>query len=266
MIRIGEKLNSSIPAVGKAMALRDAAYISALAGSQKDAGADFLDVNAALLLEGEADALAWAVREAQRETGARIMVDSVNPRAVEAALRADAAGFAVVNSVTADPARLDAVAPLLREFGASVVALAIGEKGIPPAPEGRLEAARRALEGLDRRGVPPERVFLDPLVEALSANHEAPSVTLKAIALIRKEYPGIRILCGVSNVSFGLPRRKLLNAAFLTAAVCAGADAAIFDVSDEGMRQAVAAAEALAGRDEYCMEFIRFCRENGPAS
>lgn len=260
MIRIGEKLNSSIPATGKAMAERDAEYILALAKSQTDAGADWLDLNAALLLDGEADALAWAVREIQRGAGARIMVDSTNPKAVAAALKADRIGSAIVNSVTPDAARLDAVVPLLKEFDASVVALAMGEKGVPPTPETRLDAALRVLDGLMQRGISQERVFIDPLVEALSANHESAAVTLRAIALIRKECPGIHIICGVSNVSFGLPKRKLINAAFLTAAICAGADAAIFDAADEGMRQAVAAAEVVAGRDEYCMEYIKYCR------
>lgn len=262
MIKIGEKLNSSIPSALKAMAGRDAQAVAALAKSQLDAGADALDVNAALLMESEAEALVWAVRAAQAGTGTMIVIDSANPRAVEAALKADKAGNAVVNSVTPEASRLDAVAPLLREFGASVVALAMGPEGVPRTAEGRLEAARRALDGLARRGIPPERVFVDPLVEALSANHEGAAVTLQAIALIRKEFPAIRILCGVSNVSFGLPRRKTVNAAFLTAAVCAGADAAIFDVLDENMRQAVAIAEMIAGKDEYCMEYIRYCRES----
>lgn len=261
MIRIGEKLNSSIPATLAAMRARDAGTIAALARSQKDAGADFLDVNAALLLDGEAGALAWAVREAQRACGARVMIDSTDPEAVAAALKADTVGGAIVNSVTNDPARLDVVAPLLNEYNASVVALAMGAGGVPPTPAGRLEAIARALEGLAARGIPAARVFADPLVEALSSNHGAAATTLETIRLIRHEYPELHIVCGVSNVSFGLPARKRLNAAFLTAAIVAGADAAIFDVTDPGMRQAVAAAEAVAGKDAYCMGYIGFCRE-----
>jgi cobalamin-dependent methionine synthase I len=261
MIRIGEKLNSSIPSTLAALRAKDAGAVAALARSQTDAGADFLDVNAALLLEGEAETLAWAVREIQRACGARVMIDCTNPAAVEAALKADTVGNAIVNSVTYDPARLDAAAPLLNEYGASVVALAMGPAGVPPTPEGRLEAIKRALEGLAERGIPAARVFADPLVEALSSNHGAAATTLETIRLIRQEYPELRIVCGVSNVSFGLPARKKLNAAFLTAAIVAGADAAIFDVLDEGMRQAVAAAVAVAGKDEYCMGYIGFCRE-----
>jgi cobalamin-dependent methionine synthase I len=261
MIRIGEKLNSSIPSTLAAMRARDAGAVAELARSQKDAGAEYLDVNTALLLGEEAETLAWAVREVQRACGARVMIDSTNPEAVAAALKADTVGGAAVNSVNCDPVRLDTIAPLLREYDASVVALAMGPEGVPPTPEGRLEAVERALEGLAARGIPIARVFADPLVEALSSHHCAAATTLETIRLIRRKYPELHIVCGVSNVSFGLPARKKLNAAFLTAAVCAGADAAIFDVCDPGMRQAVAAAEAVAGKDEYCMGYIGFYRD-----
>jgi 5-methyltetrahydrofolate--homocysteine methyltransferase len=244
------------------MAERNAAAVSALARSQLDAGADWLDVNASLLLGGECEALAWIIREIQRTAGAKVMIDSASIEALAAGLAADRSGCAIVNSVTPDAERLDAVAPLLKEYGASVVALAMNDAGVPPTAGGRLDAAARALEGLGRRGVPPGRVYIDPLVEALSTNHQAATVTLQAIRLIRRAYPDVHIICGVSNVSFGLPKRKQVNAAFLVAAICSGADAAIFDVADEAMRQAAAAAEVIAGKDEYCMEYIRFCREN----
>lgn len=261
MIKIGEKLNSSIPSTGKAMAGRDAAYIARLAAGQTDAGADWLDVNAALMLEGEVDTLVWAVREIQCATRVKVMIDSTNLKAVEAALRADTVGRAIVNSVTPDASRLDAAVPLLKEFGADIVALAMGESGVPETAQGRLDAARRALDGLDKRGIDPSRVLVDPLVTAIASGHASAVVTLEAIALIRKEFPSVRIVCGASNVSFGLPKRKLINAAFLTAAVCAGADAAILDVLDEPLLQALAAAQAVAGKDEYCMEYIGFCRK-----
>jgi 5-methyltetrahydrofolate--homocysteine methyltransferase len=140
------------------------------------------------------------------------------------------------------------------------VALAMGDSGVPATAQGRLDAARRALEGLDKRGIEPARVLVDPLVTAIASDHASAAVTLEAIALIKREFPSVRIICGVSNVSFGLPKRKLINAAFLTAAVCAGADAAILDVLDEPLLQALAAAEVVAGKDEYCMEYIGFCR------
>lgn len=261
MVRIGEKLNSSIPAARKLMEERDAGGLAALARRQLDGGADLLDVNAAVFLRDEADVLAWAIGAVQAATGARVMVDSTNPEAVRAALVADRVGGAVVNSVTADCARLDAIAPLLQTHGASVVALCMDESGIPPTAEGRLAAATLAVDGFIARGVPRERVWLDPLVEALAANPGAGAVTLETIRLIRRRWPDITVVCGLSNVSFGLPRRKAVNAAFLSAAVAAGLDAAILDPCDEELSLTAAAAWAVAGRDEYCMEYIRVCRE-----
>lgn len=263
MIRIGEKLNSSIKATRELMARRDGDGLAELARRQLDAGAGWLDLNASVFLGEEPAVLQWAVRAVQQHTGARLMIDSANPAAVAAALQADRVGGAVVNSVTADPARLDAIAPLLVEHGADVVALCMGREGIPPTAEGRVEAAAQALEGLAARGVPPERVWLDPLVEALASNHESAAVTLRAIRLIRGRWPAINIVCGLSNVSFGLPERKAVNAAFLVAAVSAGLNAAILDAADPVLRQAIAAAEAVAGLDEYCLGYIRYCRENG---
>jgi 5-methyltetrahydrofolate--homocysteine methyltransferase len=261
MKRIGEKLNSSIGSTRELMTKRDGDRLAALAKRQLDAGADWLDVNAALFLEAEAEVLAWAVQAVQASTNARLMIDSTNPAAVAAALAADRVGGAIVNSVTADPARLDQIAPLLAEHGASVVVLCMGGSGIPPTAQGRAEEAGKALEGLCARGVPPERVWLDPLVETLAANHNSARVTLDTIGLLRSLWPDTVIVCGLSNISYGLPNRRAINGAFFTAAACAGLDAAIFDVTDPAMRQAAAAAWAVAGRDAYCMEYIRHCRE-----
>ncbi len=263
MIRIGEKLNSSIPATRELLANHNGEGLAALARKQLDAGADLLDLNASVFLSDEPELLAWAVRTVQQATGARLMIDSPNPAAVAAALAADTVGRAVVNSVTADPARIAAVAPLLVQHKASVVALCMGPSGIPSTAEGRLEAAERALEGLAAHGIPQSKVWLDPLAEALAANHESAAVTLKAIGLIRARFPEITIVCGLSNVSFGLPQRKAINSAFLIAAVATGLNAAILDPSDQALAQAIAAAEAVAGLDEYCLEYIRYCRAKG---
>lgn len=265
MIKVGEKLNSSIPRTREALERRDASAIIELAGRQLDAGADLLDVNASLFMGEETEILLWMMGIVQEETGARLMIDSPNPAVMAAALAADSTGDAVVNSVILDEARLSAVLPLVEQYSAGVVALPIGPAGIPKTPEARLENVRKLMERLAAEGIGPSRVYIDTLVEALSADSGAAVVTLETIRLVREAYPDVNILCGISNVSFGLPNRKNLNAAFLTGAILAGANAAIFDMTDPGMRDAATAAEALAGRDEYCMEYLRHCRgKNNP--
>lgn len=262
MIRIGEKLNSSISSTREMMAARDAEALAALAQRQLDAGADYLDVNASLFLSDEPEVLAWAVQAIQSRTGAHLMIDSTNPASVAVGLAQDTVGGAIVNSVTPDAARLDAIAPLLLQYQASVVALAMGAGGIPHTARERLAAATLAVDGLTCRGIPLDHIWLDPLVETLASGHGSAAVTLDTIRLMREKWPGIRIVCGLSNISFGLPRRKVINSTFLIAAVAAGLDAAILDAADPVMQQAIAAAEAIAGRDEYCLEYIRYCRAN----
>jgi cobalamin-dependent methionine synthase I len=260
LIKVGEKLNSSIPRTREALERRDAGYVVELAGKQLDAGADLLDVNASLFMGTELEVLLWMMGIVQNETGARLMLDSPNPEIIAAALAADKTGDAVVNSVILEEARLAAVLPLVKQYNAGIVALPIGLSGIPKTPAARLENVDKLMQRIALEGIDPCRVYIDPLVEALSADSGAPSVTLETIRLVRAAYPDVNILCGVSNVSFGLPNRKLLNATFLAGAILAGANAAILDVTDPGMQETLAAAEALCGRDEYCMEYLRFCR------
>lgn len=260
MNKVGEKLNSSILRTREAIEKRDEAAIVSLAKKQLDAGADWLDVNTSVFMEGEEAALLWAMNAVQRETGARLMIDSPKPAAIAAALAADRVGDAIVNSVTLEDDRLNAVLPLVKQYNTGIVALPISPAGVPKTPEERLENVNKLVERLTAEGIAPERIYIDPLVETLSANSGAAAVTLETIRLIHAAHPLVNILCGLSNVSFGLPRRKLLNAAFLTGAILAGANAAILDPMDTAIQEAIASAEALSGRDEYCMDYIRYCR------
>ena len=262
MIRIGEKLNSSIPRTREAVEKRDAAYVIRLAKKQLSAGADALDVNAAAFMAGEPDALVWLVQTVQQATGVRLMIDTPNAVAAAAALAADTVGSAILNSVTLEEARFDAMLPLVLQYETGVVALPISPAGMPRTAAERFNNAGELIARLRANGIPDTRIYIDPLVETLSSDHMSASVMLETIRLVRAEYPDVNILCGVSNVSYGLPGRKSLNAAFLTGAILAGANAAIFDVAEPAMREAAAVAEALAGKDEYCMEYIRYYREN----
>lgn len=262
MIRIGESLNSSIAGTRKAIEQRDGETIAELARRQLDAGADWLDVNAAAFMEGEPDALKWMIGVVQMETGARLMIDSPNAKAIAAALAADTVGSAIVNSVTLEERRLTAMLPLVKQYGAGVVALPIAASGMPRTPEERLSNAAKLVGRMAAEGIPQQRIYIDALVGALAADSSAASVTLETVRLLRAAFPDINIICGISNVSYGLPMRKRLNAAFLTGVLLAGANAAILDVTDPAIRDAAIAAEALCGRDDYCAGYIAACRNN----
>jgi 5-methyltetrahydrofolate corrinoid/iron sulfur protein methyltransferase len=260
LIKVGEKLNSSIPRTSEAIRQRDKAALLGLAKRQLDGGADWLDVNAGVFMNGERDALLWMMDAVQRETGAKLMIDSQNAETIAAALAADSVGNAIINSVTLDDAKLDALLPLVKHYNTGIVALPISPSGMPKMPQARLANADRLLERITAEGIEPGRVYIDPLVGALSADSSAASIALETIRLFRAAHPEVNILCGLSNVSFGLPNRPYINAAFLAGVILAGANAAILDTADPALAQTIAAAEALSGRDPYCLGYLNYCR------
>lgn len=262
MIVIGEKLNSSVKDTKTAMEQNDAAYIAALAKSQAEAGADYLDINAALFMEQEAEKLLWTLDTVRAATDAGIVLDSANFGAIGRVLGEMPLENVILNSITLQQKRFDGFLPLVKKYHTGVVALPIDDEGVPHGAAQRAEKAKQLIETLLREGVPPEKIFIDILVET-AATGEGPKTALETIRMIRGEYPGIHIVCGLSNVSFGLPKRESLNSAFLSAAIACGLDAAIMDITSPVMRQTLHAAEVIAGRDEYCMNYIGFCKKEG---
>lgn len=260
MLKIGEKLNSSIPATAEALNKGDNEYLEKLILSQSECGADFLDINATLCASGEPEALKMLIEMCLRLCSCGIMLDSSNAPVLAKAARWATARPLILNSVTlAD--RLPELAPVAAELGAGVVALPIGPSGMPHTVEERLKNAGELIGKLTAYGIAPENIYIDALAETCSIDTAAPAVTLGTISAIKQEFPEVKTICGLSNVSFGLPRRKYINAAFLSMAVYCGLDAAIMDVMSLDMRGALAASRALTGQDEFCMDYIAFTRE-----
>ncbi len=261
MLIAGEKLNSSIPAIQKAVRDRDAASILEAARLQLECGADCLDINAGVFLEEEGDALEWLITTIQSQLKARIMVDSTNPPAIERALAADAVHDAILNSITLEEKRFNSMVPLAIRFSAGIVALPIEEGHIPHTAQERMTLAEKLLDRLTQAGMTQEKIYLDPLVMAASTEGTSAKATLETIRLMKEQFPGVHVIGGISNISYGLPERKLVNRTFLSAAICAGLDAAILDITDMLMKETLLAALALSGEDEYCLDYIRYFRE-----
>jgi 5-methyltetrahydrofolate--homocysteine methyltransferase len=169
-------------------------------------------------------------------------------------------GKALVNSVTGEEERLARLLPLVKKYGAAVIGLAHDESGISMNPEDRLRAARRIVERAADHGIASEDVLIDPLVTAVGADPKAVAVTLETVRLVRREL-GNNLTCGASNVSFGMPGRKVINAAFLPMAMQAGLTSAITNPLTVEVRKAILAADVLLGRDGYAMTWIRVHRE-----
>jgi 5-methyltetrahydrofolate--homocysteine methyltransferase len=265
---IGERINGSRTRVEAAVSGRDAAFIQRLAQHQVEGGAHWLDVSAGTPAEREPGDLVWLVRTVQEVVEVPLCLDSANPRALAAAIE-QVGQTPLINSISGERMRLDGILPLLRETECGVIALAMDDSGVPSSVEDRMRAIRRLLDELRRAGVADDRVYVDPLVMAIAANTESGRIALETMRAVRAEFPDLHIVSGLSNVSFGLPVRTLINQAFLTLALEAGLDTAILDPLDRELRKALLAAEVVLGHDRYCLNYTRAYRAgllNGPVA
>lgn len=255
-VLIGERLNPGGGARKKltqALLERNAAFLQAEALAQVEAGADVLDINVqAPDLTDEAETLAWAVQAVASVVDVPLSLDSNNPAALRAALEV-APGRPIINSVTGEEQSLQQILPLVAECGIAVIGLTIGDDGIPQRAEERLDVARRLLQRAGDYGIPPEDVVIDTLTLTVGADHTAARTALRAMRLVHEEL-GVSLTAGCSNVSFGLPRRQLVNEVYLAMAIAMGLNSAIVDPAR--VRSVALAADLLAGRDEYAMRFL----------
>ena len=256
---IGEKINGTRERVGRAIADRDAAYIQSLAARQAEAGAHRIDVNAGTRPDREPDDLSWLVETVQAVTDLPLCLDSANPVALAAALKFTRTA-PLINSISGEAARLSGVLPLARDHGCPVIALALDDTGIPADAGQRMTVIRRLLAATREAGIKDGDVFVDPLVMAVSTAGRAGLVALETIAAVRAEFPDAHITAGLSNVSFGLPARHLVNRTFLALAVAAGMDSAIADPLDRELMAALRATELVLGRDRHCLAYTRAYR------
>jgi len=261
MIIIGEKLNGTLKKAGAAIAARDAAYVQDMARRQAAAGADFIDVNAGTAPEREPDDLAWLVDCVQAVTDRPLCLDSANRAALAAALER-VARPPMINSISGEAKRLEGVLPLVPGRSCGVIALLLDDGGIPGDVDGRLAVARRILERTRAAGVPDEQVYVDPLAIAVSTRQDGGLVALETMRALRAEAPDVRFSIGLSNVSFGLPARRVINRVFLTLALAHGLDAAIMDPLDDSLYSELLAAEMVLGRDRFCRRYTTAFRNN----
>jgi 5-methyltetrahydrofolate--homocysteine methyltransferase len=260
MIIIGEKINASIPGIKTVIEERNAAELIRLAQEQAQVGATYIDVNVGTgsgTREDEIEAMQWAVGVLTEAVEKPLCIDSADAAVLEAGLAAGNGYASMINSTKAEKRVLDAIVPLARRYNAALVALAMDETGIPKTVEKRLAACRRIAESCDSRGVPLERVYFDPLVIPVSTDGRQGLITLETLAAVKTAFPGAKTVLGLSNVSYGLPARSVLNAAFLHMALYAGLDAAIMDPLNPTLMTAVRCGEALVGKDRHFRRYTR---------
>ena len=265
---IGERIN---PTGRKVLAaeMKDGVMdrVRADAVAQARAGAHMVDVNAGIPAVDEPALLVAAIKAVMEVSDAPICIDSSIIEALEAGLSVYE-GKALVNSVTAEEDRMERILPLVKKHGAAVIGMANDETGISMVPTERLELARRIVERAMDHGIPKEDVIIDPIAMTVAADPTCGLITLETMRLIRDEL-GNNMTCGASNVSFGLPDRPAVNAAFLPLAMHAGLTCAITNPLEAQVRRAILAGDLLLGHDEYAMRWIASYRADlvkGPAS
>ncbi|MBC8584111.1 dihydropteroate synthase [Youxingia wuxianensis] len=259
MIIIGEKLNSSIPRTMKALENHNEGYIKELIKKQDACGADFLDINTAMCADKELENMLWLIHLVKENCDCGIMLDSTDTQVIAKALPAASTREVIINSTTIT-SRFDQIIPLAKEYNAAVVGLPIDDEGMPHTLEEKLEKLDKLANKLRENDIADDKIYLDVLVETLATNGKSARDTLEAIRYISKKYPEMNTTCGLSNISFGLPKRGYINTAFLAAAVEAGLKSAIINIASESVQNTLYASLAVAGQDDYCMNYITYIR------
>ena len=262
MIVVGELINASRKKMGEAIRTKDAGYIGKIAQEQRDAGADYIDVNAGIFVEEEPDYLKWLVKVVQEATQAPCSIDSPNPKAIMASLEVHREDMApMLNSISLEQARYKALLPIVAGTNMKIVALCMSDEGMPETAKQRLEIAEKLINSLTKENVPIGNIYVDPLVQPVSTNQRFGIEFLNAVKEIMEEFPGVHTMCGLSNISFGLPNRMYLNRMFAVMAIANGLDGLIVNPLDRQMMTNLTAAQTLAGRDKFCMQYLTAHRQ-----
>lgn len=260
MIIIGEKINGSIPAVAEAIAGRDGEFIRQCAARQAEAGAAFIDCCASVPEAEEKETLRWMIHCIQEATDVPICVDSPSAD-VLAEVYSYCKRPGLFNSVSGEGDKIDKIFPIMSENKDwQVIALLSDNTGIPKNAADRLKVFEKIMRKAEEYQIRPDRIHIDPLVEMLCTSENGIETNTEVISTIRRQYPDIHIMAAVSNISFNLPVRRMINQGFAVLAMNSGLDSVILDPLNRDMMGLIYATEALLGRDDYCMDYIRAYR------
>jgi len=267
VIIIGEKINGTIPLVKEAIERRDVGFIADRAVKQAEAGADFIDICAGTAPDLEIEVLKWLMNVVQDATETPISIDSPNPHVIEAVFKyANKPGL--LNSISEEGDKCEVLLPLLEGNSWEVVGLTCNNNGIPCDLQTKVDITNIMVEKAAKYGVTPDRMHIDPCVMALSTQNNAYLNFIEEIKEIRALYPTIHITSGLSNISFGLPARALMNKTFMTLAIQAGMDSAVMDPLNRELVGTIFSTYALLGKDKYCRKYSKAFRQGkiGPVS
>ena len=256
---IGERINTSREKVQQAVAERDVSYIQEDVKKQQAAGAHYIDVNSAVGSGLEMDNIKWLISIIQEAVTVPLCIDSPDPGILEMAYGM-VKNPPLINSISLETSRFEVMSSFLKGKKCGITALCIDDTGMPKSADDIVDRAKRLVESLEGIGMRRESIYIDPLVQPVSTESKNALVVLTAVRKITQEITGVHIVCGLSNISFGLPKRRVINRTFLSLMMEAGLDAAIMDPLDHRLMAILKTTELLLGNDEYCVGYLKSVR------
>lgn len=260
MIIVGEKINTSLKGVSEAIRARDVDFITNLAKAQEEMGADYIDVNCASLLEEneEIEGMKWLVKTVQNAVELPLCIDSPDAKVLEIGLELHRKDLRpLINSTTYERERFDQILPLIKKYNAGIIALTIDdEHGISSDAQVRTTIGIKMIEEMVENGIAVSDIYIDPLIQPVSSNTKIGNVALNTISGIKEKFNEVHFMCGLSNVSYDLPKRALLNRTYMSLCIMAGLDGAIMDPKNSEMRKVIYAAELLTDKDKHCKKYL----------
>jgi len=256
---IGERINTSRKLVQAAVADRDADYIIDDVKKQQEAGANFIDVNAGARIGHETDDMKWLLDTIQPIATVPLTLDSPDPAVLEMAFKM-VEKTPMINSISLEKERFDAMMPFLDGKDCKVIALCMDDAGMPNSSDDILARAKSLVQELNKIGIPTASIYVDPLVQPISVESNKGTMVLDAVRAIKALFPEVHITGGLSNISYGLPQRKIINRTFVSLMMDAGMDSAIIDPLDKKIMATIRTADMLLGKDDYCMNFLKGVR------
>jgi 5-methyltetrahydrofolate--homocysteine methyltransferase len=263
MLIIGEKINSSRKDIKDMVESKNKEYIQELAQKQVEGGAEMLDLNIGTIRKNEPEDMKWLVETVQEAVDVPLCIDSPNHEAIKAGLEVYNwdKRKALINSVTAEKEKLELILPLVKKYQCSVVSLTMNEQGIPQTSKERFKIADGLIRKLTSEGIPIEDIYIDPLALPVSANIQNANIVLDTLKRIKDSHPEVKTIIGLSNISYGLPERRLINQSFIILAMASDLDAAILDSIDKDLMALIKATDLLLGKDEFCRQYLKAFRE-----
>jgi cobalamin-dependent methionine synthase I len=262
---IAERINMTRKSIKEKVWERDEAFIRNEAAGQAHAGATHIDINAGGDPSKEVEDMKWLTTVVADEVDLPLSFDSANPEALRSGIEICNRPGTIINSITMEKERMDSIIPLVKEFNTSVICLTMNDSGMPEDYEGRARITDDIAAMLKGNDISLNRAYFDHLARPASTNPGQAKYIFDVIRYVRETYPDAHIALGLSNISFGIPKRNNLNKVFLAMLVAAGCDGAIIDPTEKDLMLTIFSAKAVLGIDEYCMEYLMKMREEGMA-